>query len=71
MTIIIGIGVALVALMVLINAWWALFPMVLAGAVWLLIKTAVETKLPQINFLFESYCGLASYIVLVGLLVWI
>lgn len=71
MMIIIGVGVALVAIMVLINAWWALFPMILAGAIWLIVKTVIEMKEPRLNFLFSSYCGLATYIVLVGLLVWI
>lgn len=69
------IGIAIL-IWILGNALWLLFPIVFAGAIWLLLKTFLETGAASgyksaisLSKLFEGYCGAASYIVILGCIV--
>lgn len=76
MSIILGlIGIAIL-IWILGNAMWLLFPIIFAGAIWLLVKTSLETGAANghksaisLSKLFEGYCGAASYIVILGCIV--
>lgn len=66
------IGIAIL-IWILGNALWLLFPIIFAGAIWLLLKTFLETGAASgresaisLSKLFEGYCGAASYIVILG-----
>ena len=69
------IGIAIL-IWILGNALWLLFPIIFAGAIWLLLKTFLETGAASghksaisLSKLFEGYCGAASYIVILGCIV--